>query len=196
MLAPPPDIEAGSRSEAPESRRPRGSSQSVFRSRTALQSEKRAEAVQLAPVQPLAGDDSTELESRQEPRLVRALEIVAPGTALREGIDNIINARTGALICIGADEDLSFLYSGGIKLDIDYTLAQLYQIAKMDGAIILSDNATKIRWANVQLMPDPTILSLETAPATAPRSASRSRPTYLSSPSGSGATWCRLPERS
>jgi diadenylate cyclase len=94
--------------------------------------------------------------------LVRALEIVAPGTALREGIDNIINARTGALICIGADEDLSFLYSGGIRLDIDYTPAQLYQIAKMDGAIILSDNATKIRWGNVQLMPDPTILSLET----------------------------------
>ena len=94
--------------------------------------------------------------------MVRALEVVAPGTSLREGIDNIINARTGALICIGADEDLSFLYSGGIKLDIDYTPAQLYQIAKMDGAIILSDNATKIRWANVQLMPDPTILSLET----------------------------------
>jgi diadenylate cyclase len=104
----------------------------------------------------------TELENRQEPRLVRALEMVAPGTALREGIDNIVNARTGALICIGADEDLSFLYSGGIELDIDYTPAQLYQVAKMDGAIIVSDNGTKIRWANVQLMPDPTIMSLET----------------------------------
>jgi diadenylate cyclase len=113
-------------------------------------------------VQPLAGDDVTELESRQEPRLVRALEIVAPGTSLREGLENILNARTGALICIGADEELSFLYSGGIKLDVDYTPALLYQVAKMDGAIILSDNATKIRWANVQLMPDPTILSLET----------------------------------
>ncbi|HEV2075186.1 MAG TPA: diadenylate cyclase, partial [Thermoleophilaceae bacterium] len=113
-------------------------------------------------MQPLAGDDVSDLDSRQDPRLVRALEMVAPGTSLREGIDNILNARTGALICVGADEDLSFLYSGGIKLDIDYTPAQLYQIAKMDGAIILSDNATKIRWANVQLMPDPTILSLET----------------------------------
>ena len=94
--------------------------------------------------------------------MVRALEMVAPGTALREGLDNIINARTGALICIGATEELSFLYSGGVKLDIDYTPALLYQIAKMDGAIILSDNATKIGWANVQLMPDPTIMSLET----------------------------------
>ena len=88
--------------------------------------------------------------------------MVAPGTAVREGLDNIINARTGALICIGANEELSFLYSGGVRLEIDYTPALLYQIAKMDGAIILSDNATKICWANVQLMPDPTILSLET----------------------------------
>ena len=88
--------------------------------------------------------------------------MVAPGTALREGLDNILNARTGALLAIGDSEELSFLYSGGIKLDIDYTPAMLYQVAKMDGAIILSANATKICWANVQLMPDPTIMSLET----------------------------------
>ena len=63
---------------------------------------------------------------------------------------------------IGEPEELSFLYSGGIKLDIDYTPALLYQLAKMDGAIMLNANATKIAMANVQLMPDPTILSLET----------------------------------
>src|SRR5205823_3094034 len=63
---------------------------------------------------------------------------------------------------IGDGDELSFLYSGGIRLDIDYTPALLYQVAKMDGAIVLSSNATKICWANVQLMPDPTIMSLET----------------------------------
>ena len=63
---------------------------------------------------------------------------------------------------IGEPEDLSFLNSGGIKLDIDYTPAFLYQLAKMDGAIILNANATKVTMANVQLMPDPTILSHET----------------------------------
>src|ERR671937_86780 len=109
-----------------------------------------------------AGDELKDLEHRQEPRLVRALELVAPGTALREGLDNIIHARTGALICIGDPDELSFLYSGGIRLEVDYTPALLYQVAKMDGAIILNSNATKICWANVQLMPDPTILSLET----------------------------------
>ena len=88
--------------------------------------------------------------------------MVAPGTALREGIDGILNARTGALIVIGDPEELSFLNSGGIKLDIEYTPGMLYQLAKMDGAIILGANATKIAVANMQLMPDPTILSLET----------------------------------
>jgi diadenylate cyclase len=107
------------------------------------------------------GDEVSDLE-RQEPRLVKALEMVAPGTALREGIDNILHARTGGLIVIGDPEELAFLNSGGIKLDVDYTPALLYQVAKMDGAIVLNQNATKIVWSNVQLMPDPTILSLET----------------------------------
>src|SRR3954469_18456646 len=109
-----------------------------------------------------SGDELHELESRQEPRLVKALEMVAPGTALREGLDNILHARTGGLLMIGDPDELSFLFSGGIKLDVDYTPALLYQVAKMDGAIALNGNATKIAMANVQLMPDPTILSLET----------------------------------
>jgi len=99
---------------------------------------------------------------RQETRIVRALEMVAPGTALREGIDNVVHARTGALIVVGDPEEISFMFSGGIRLDIDYSPAFLYQVAKMDGAIILNANATKIAMANVQLLPDPTILSLET----------------------------------
>src|SRR5687767_7286071 len=107
------------------------------------------------------GDEVHDLE-RQEPRLVKALEMVAPGTALREGIDNILHARTGGLIVIGDTDELSFLFSGGIKLDVDYSPALLYQVAKMDGAITLNANATKIAMANVQMMPDPTILSLET----------------------------------
>ena len=79
--------------------------------------------------------------------------MVAPGTALREGIDNCVLARTGALIVIGDEDGLAPLLSGGIKLDIEYTPAILYQLAKMDGAILLSQNATKIMWANVQLTP-------------------------------------------
>ncbi|HVC83922.1 MAG TPA: DNA integrity scanning diadenylate cyclase DisA [Solirubrobacteraceae bacterium] len=107
-------------------------------------------------------EDVHDIESRQEPKLVRALEMVAPGTALREGIENILHARTGGLLLIGEPDELAFLFSGGIKVDIDYTPALLYQLAKMDGAITMNANATKIPMANVQLMPDPTILSVET----------------------------------
>jgi diadenylate cyclase len=108
-----------------------------------------------------SGDELYELE-RQEPRLVKGLEMIAPGTALREGLDAILDARTGGLIVIGDLDELGFLFSGGIKIDVDYTPALLYQLAKMDGAIALGANATKIAMANVQLMPDPTILSVET----------------------------------
>jgi diadenylate cyclase len=94
--------------------------------------------------------------------MVRALEMVAPGTALREGLDNIQSAHTGGLIVIGDADELAFLFSGGIKLDLDYSPTFLYELAKMDGAIVLSSNATKIAHANVQLTPDPTILTLET----------------------------------
>src|ERR671929_345854 len=113
-------------------------------------------------MQPRSGEELSELEARQEPRLVKALEMVAPGTAMREGLDDIVHARTGGLIVIGDPDELAFLFSGGVKLDVDYTPPLLNQVAKMDGAIVLNQNVTKIVWANVQLMPDPTILSVET----------------------------------
>jgi len=109
-----------------------------------------------------SGEELNELEARQEPRLVKALEMVAPGSLLREGIDNIVHARTGGLVVIGDPDELAFLFSGGIKLEVDYSPQLLYQLAKMDGAIVVNVNATKIAWANTQLMPDPTILSAET----------------------------------
>jgi diadenylate cyclase len=111
---------------------------------------------------PRSGEELHELEARQEPRLVKALEMVAPGSLFREGIDNILHARTGGLIVIGDPDELAFLFSGGLKLDVDYTPQMLYQLAKMDGAIVVNGNATKIAWANTQLMPDPTILTSET----------------------------------
>lgn len=107
-------------------------------------------------------DDTTVSLAHQDPRLLRALDMVAPGTGLREGVDNIIHASTGALIVIGDPEEISFLFSGGLKLDVDYTPALIYQVAKMDGAIVLDPEGRKISWANVQLMPDPTIHSSET----------------------------------
>jgi diadenylate cyclase len=87
---------------------------------------------------------------------------VAPGTPLRAGIDDIIRAQLGALIVIGEPNDLAFLFSGGMRLDLPFTSQLLYELAKMDGAIILSREAQKLVYANVQLMPDPSIASSET----------------------------------
>src|SRR3989441_7865661 len=104
----------------------------------------------------------SEHDPRRDPRLLASIERVAPGTELRQGIDDIIRSHEGALIVMGDPEALAFLYSGGMRLDLAFTGQALYELAKMDGAIIVRDNLTKIAYANVQLMPDPTISSDET----------------------------------
>ena len=104
----------------------------------------------------------SEDDPRREPRLLDALERIAPGTDLRQAIDDIIRSREGALIVVGDPDALSFLYSGGIRLDQPFTPQLLYELAKMDGAIVVDHDLTKLAYANVQLMPDPTIASNET----------------------------------
>src|SRR6266516_6248243 len=99
---------------------------------------------------------------RTDPKVLEALRRIAPGTNMRQGVNDILRARLGALIVIGEPAELSFLFSGGIRLDQAFSPYLLYELAKMDGAIILNSNATRIVYANVQLMPDPTIPSAET----------------------------------
>jgi len=92
------------------------------------------------------------------------LALVAPGTGLREAIDNIIWARNGALIVVSNPRKLERLnlISGGIKIETEFTPMRLYELAKMDGALIVSPDVTYIYYANVQLTPDPTLTSEET----------------------------------
>jgi diadenylate cyclase len=104
----------------------------------------------------------SEDDPRRDPKLLAAIERVAPGTDLRQGIDDIIRSREGALIVIGEPQELAFLFSGGIRLDQPFTSQLLYELAKMDGAIIVNSDLSRLAFANVQLMPDPTIPSVET----------------------------------
>src|SRR5438270_6874385 len=104
----------------------------------------------------------SEDDPRRDPQLLGALERIAPGTPLRQAIDDIIRSHEGALIVVGDPNELSFLFSGGMRLDQPFTPQFLYELAKMDGAIIVNPGLTKIAYANVQLMPDPTIPSAET----------------------------------
>ena len=105
---------------------------------------------------------AAELDPRVDPDVLAAVARIAPGTQLRQGIDDIIRSREGALIVIGEPSELSFMFSGGIRLDQPFTPQLLYELAKMDGAIIVNSPVAKITHANVQLMPDPTIPSNET----------------------------------
>jgi diadenylate cyclase len=105
---------------------------------------------------------SSEDDPRRDPQLLAALARIAPGTDLRQGLDDVIRSREGALIVIGDPEALSFLYSGGMRLDQPFTSQLLYELSKMDGAIVIDPKLTKLAYANVQLMPDPTIPSDET----------------------------------
>ena len=104
----------------------------------------------------------SEDDPRRDPMLLAAIGRVAPGTELRQGIDDIIRSREGALIVVGEPSELAFLFSGGIRLDQPFTPQLLYELAKMDGAIIVNSELTRLAVANVQLMPDPTIPSSET----------------------------------
>ncbi|SFG10469.1 diadenylate cyclase [Halobacillus alkaliphilus] len=103
-----------------------------------------------------------EWHNMKENGIGEILKLVAPGTPLRDGIDNVLRANTGGLIVLGYDEVIRDLVDGGFNIHSDFTPAHLYELAKMDGALILNDEATEILYANAQLMPDPDILSTET----------------------------------
>jgi diadenylate cyclase len=103
-----------------------------------------------------------EQDPRRDSELLAAIARVAPGTDLRQGIDDIIRSRSGALIVIGEPADLEFMFSGGMRLDLPFTPQLLYELAKMDGAIIVDTELKTLANANVQLMPDPAIPSVET----------------------------------
>jgi len=90
------------------------------------------------------------------------VKMIAPGTSLREGLDNIIRAKTGALIVIGDSPEIMALIDGGFYINCEYAPNYLYELAKMDGGIILSCDAGRILYANTQLIPDPSIFSDET----------------------------------
>lgn len=94
--------------------------------------------------------------------LMQILKMIAPGTELREGLDNVLKARTGGLIVIGDSENVLKLVDGGFKIEQDYTPARIYELAKMDGAIVLSKDGKRILYANTQLTPDASIPTAQT----------------------------------
>ena len=91
-----------------------------------------------------------------------ALALVAPGTALRDGLDRILQAKHGALIVVGDDPAVLSVCTGGFLLDAEYSPQRLSELAKMDGAIILAADASRIARANVHQVPKASIATTET----------------------------------
>ncbi len=94
--------------------------------------------------------------------MLAALRLVAPGRPLREGLDRILQAKMGALIVVGDGPDVLSVCSGGFLLDAEFTPQRLSELAKMDGAIILASDTSRVARANVHLVPDPNIPTFET----------------------------------
>ena len=91
------------------------------------------------------------------PALRETLRRLAPGTPLRDGLERILRGRTGALIVLGYDERVESICDGGFSLDVRFAPTRLRELSKMDGAVVLSTDGSRIVRANVQLVPDPSI---------------------------------------
>ncbi|KAB3533595.1 DNA integrity scanning protein DisA [Alkaliphilus pronyensis] len=101
-------------------------------------------------------------DEKRQKQLLDTIKLLSPGTPLREGLENILKGKMGALIVIGDNEAVMKLVDGGFTINVDFSPAYLYELAKMDGAIILSSDTKKIHYANTQLIPDPSIITTET----------------------------------
>lgn len=101
-------------------------------------------------------------EKLWDARFVKMMRKLAPGTALREGLENILRAKMGALVLLEDSPESLRVVDCGFTLNADYSPANFYELAKMDGALILSSDGKKILYANAQLIPDPRIPTSET----------------------------------
>ncbi|HPF16160.1 MAG TPA: DNA integrity scanning diadenylate cyclase DisA [Thermotogota bacterium] len=97
--------------------------------------------------------------------LKEIIKICSPGTQLRLGLENIIKSNSGGLILLMNEEDIErhkSIIQLGFNVNCEYTAQKIYELTKMDGAVILNEDVTKILYANVQLTPDPSIPTKET----------------------------------
>ena len=102
------------------------------------------------------------MRQNSEDTMVDILKMIAPGTEIRLGLENILKSKTGALIVIGDSKEVLDIVDGGFFINVDYTASRLYELAKMDGAIVLSSDLKKILYANAQLIPSYLIPTKET----------------------------------
>lgn len=103
------------------------------------------------------------MKKSKEENITSVLKLIAPGTPIRDGLENILRAKTGALLLITDNSEiLKEIVDGGFTINEEYTSSKLYELAKMDGAIVLSGDMKRILYANAQLIPSHEIITTET----------------------------------
>lgn len=95
--------------------------------------------------------------TEQDESLRGVLATLAPGTPLRDGLERILRGNTGALIVIGWDDTVERLCTGGFPLDVEFSSTRLRELCKMDGAVVLTGDGSRIVYSATHLMPDPAI---------------------------------------
>lgn len=102
------------------------------------------------------------MKESESVKMNELLKLVAPGAPFRDGLENVLRAKTGALLVVGYSPEVMEVVDGGFSINCDFSPNYLYELAKMDGAIILSEDLKRILYANTQLIPDSAISSSET----------------------------------
>jgi len=117
--------------------------------------------VRTAPSETLRERLPVATDRNREDLLRSTLAAVAPGTALRDGLERILRGRTGALIVLGYDQAVEEICTGGFPLDVEFSATRLRELAKMDGGIVVDAEITRILRAAVQFVPDSSIETSE-----------------------------------
>ena len=95
-------------------------------------------------------------------KFIKTIKLLAPGTLLREGLENILRAKMGALVVVGDKPTVMELVNGGFAINCDFSPSGFYELAKMDGALVLSEDSKYILNANAHLVPDASVHTIET----------------------------------
>ena len=109
--------------------------------------------------------DASQLDNgaaEREQRFEAAIRNTAPGTPMRLALDMILAGHLGALICVGDTENVLAAGDDGFRLDVSFTANRLFELCKMDGAVVVDRDLTKILRANYHLNPDPSLPTSET----------------------------------
>jgi len=109
----------------------------------------------------LVQEKKLEEKKEKEIDLIEILKIFSPGTSMRTALDDMMEAGIGALIVVDKEELLNIV-EGGFKVNCKFSSQRLVELAKMDGAIILSEDLKKILYANTLISPSTHISTRET----------------------------------